>query len=485
MKTARCPITGQVGVCPSQASAASSTEPSSDLSPRDQQAHVWQSLMEHNLQHQFATKRVDGDDGCPPGLMHASTKSFTPSEDGSLDSGSEMDSLEFSPSAAKPQQQERSWPTYDQVSARVMTADYKDILTNPTDMHNPNTTKLFCPHGVVCQARLEFFDAPNGVQPYTGLLAPGTTADHCLVRLSSAVRPVDQGTKNPIAQAIARRTFGAKLCASNILPAAAIKLFRGNGVASGNILLLGSKVGQPERNFFQHALCTAVTEKIPAMTIPFLRRFSRYSDYPLSLGLSELCQYNAQGHATPDDQVNFPFALCLQPVVQIPALEDIANNSDSDRPFDAFIDDIQQHVPAGTHLFDIYVAPTPESVGKSKQCQRIGRVMSTSSFLYSSPTDGLTFRHQSKEDDLALRRDWEERMHSTTVRCQDGTQGTVAKLTGWQIFEDHIRVNADYVDFEKQRKAPKAVSFQDDDHHDDVSIPGWTFCGFRKARVEV
>jgi len=360
-------------------------------------------------------------------------------------------------------------------------------LTSGIDQHAPeaNNTKLLCPHGVVCQARMEFFDAPAGSEGYTGLLAPGTTAEHCLIRLSSAIRPVDNGG-GVWAKAIAKRTFGAKLASSQIMPAAAIKCFR-QGRDSGNIIMMGSKVGQPDRNFFRHALCTALTEKIPAIGLPFLRRFSRYSKYPLSLGLSELCQYDAQGEET--EQPNFPFALCLRPVAQMEATSssDSSEDDDDERPFDAFIEDIPQQIAPGTHLFDIFAAPTPESVGASDQLQRIGRVVSTSNFVYSSPTDGLTFRHQVKEDDLKLQPDWEERMH-TSVKAPDGTKGTSAKLTGWQIFEDNIQGAGDFVDFEAaSARQKKTVSFAAErvGHPSALRVNGWNFCGYQKAQVKV
>lgn len=358
----------------------------------------------------------------------------------------------------------RSWPTYDQVSAHVLVADYREILTSGTDLHpeSAKTTKLLCPHGVVAQVKLEFFDhatksSGSGIaptQPYTGLLTPGTAVEHGLLRLSSALRPVDHGW-GAWAKAVARRTFGVKLAASQVLPAAALKVFRHNQ-PSINILLLGSKVGHASTNIFEHSLCTAVTEKIPALGLPFLRRFSRYSKYPLSLGLSEFCQYNVKGQKASTEDHAFPFALCLKPVLQLPQLQstNTANNdSDRERPFDTFIDDVPHHVPAGSHLFDIYAAPSPESVSASHQLQRIGKIVSTSAFCYSSPTDGLTFRHQVKEDDLELQPSWEDRMHSHTLQySSDGTKGTVAKMTGWQIFEEHIMECGDYVDFEQKHK---------------------------------
>ena len=526
---ARCPITGQAGLCPSAAASldlSTSSSAALALSPKEQQANLWQSLLERNG-HTFSRARrrrptkvnnskLNEDEGhfpspsehCPE-LAHANSSSFnttgsdsdsvcseTPKEENNNSSSSSTNNAS---SLKKEAKAPRNWPTYDQVSAHVLVADYQESLTSGADQHPvaSNSTKLLCPHGVVCQAKLEFFEAPDQSyhKKYTGLLTPGTTVEHCLLRLSSALRPVDHGG-GAWAKALARRTFGAKLSASQILPAAALKCFRHNH-ASGNVLLMGSKVGQPSRNIFEHALCTAVTEKIPALGLPFLRRFSRYSKYPLSLGLSELCQYDASGQAANAQEHNFPFALCLQPVVQWPTRDNHGkaqqsshdDDSDDDRPFDAFIDDVPQHVPAGTHLFDIYAAPTPESVGASHHLQRIGKVVSTSPFVYSSPTDGLTFRHQVKEDDLQLQPTWEDRMHSHIIQYpSDGTRGTVAKMTGWQILEEHIMERGDYVDFEQKRhhtSPPKKTCSVSLAEPSSLRVPGWNFCGFRKARVAV
>jgi len=425
-------------------------------------------------------------------------------------------------------QQQRSWPTYDQVSAHVLIADYHEILNSTIDLHtsatnnnnnnNNNKTKQLCPHGVVAQVRLEFFDFSDdttnntNARPYTGLLSPGTTVEYGLIRLSSALRPVDHGGGS-WAKIVARRTFGPKLAASQILPAAALKVFRNNHQPSGNMLFMGSKIGQASRNFFEHALCTAVTEKIPSLGIPFLRRFSRYSKYPLSLGLSEVCKYNVNGDEADTNEHTFPFALCLLPVVDWSALvlannnsssssssssrassnDDNGNNytnSDNEKevPFDTFIDDIPRYVPAGTHLFDIYAAPTPESIGASDQLQRIGKVVTTSAFVYSSPTDGLTFRHQAKEDDLELEPTWEDRMNSTTVcmASDKSVEGSVAKMTGWHIFEENILERGDFVDFEvpkeghTMKKSTRSVNLASPSA---LQIPGYNFCGYRKVSV--
>lgn len=66
--------------------------------------------------------------------------------------------------------------------------------------------------------------------------------------------------------------------------------------------------------------------------------------------LSELsCQYDHEGGETREQDISFPFALCLQPVADMPQDNDDDDDDDS-RPLktDAFLDDTQKHVPSST-----------------------------------------------------------------------------------------------------------------------------------------
>jgi hypothetical protein len=153
---------------------------------------------------------------------------------------------------------DRVWPTYDSVISHVTTQDYRKHLTCPFDTM-VDQSKTICPHGVVCCAKMEMFPFPqdqDGLSTYTGLLTPGTTAEHCLIRLSSAIRPLDQGVESDFARTMVRNAVGEKFSKAKIVPGVAIKVFRGNNRPSGNLLFLGSKVGQLEEDFFAHCVCT-------------------------------------------------------------------------------------------------------------------------------------------------------------------------------------------------------------------------------------
>ena len=76
-------------------------------------------------------------------------------------------------------------------------------------------------------------------------------------------------------------------------------------------------------------------------------------------------------------------------------------------------------------------------------------------------------------------------------------------MTGWQVFEEHIVEKSDYVDFETlATQKSKPLTAVDDDDDDNatrkgtvksttlvepsaVEVPGWNFCGFRKASVVI
>lgn len=356
---------------------------------------------------------------------------------------------------------DRKWPTYDTVVAHVTSQDYKKNLVCPHDVV-ADTSKTICPHGSVCCAKIELFPFPTKIvaaalanKPYTGLLTPGTTVEHCMVRLSSAIRPLEQGIESDFARTMIRNAVGEKLANAKIVPGAAIKAFRGNNVPSGNLLFLGSKVGQREEDYFAHCLSTSMTEKMPTVALPFLRKFSRYSSHPLALGCSDWCAQDAEGndHTTEEHQ-NFPYIITLKPVIERPTMTTataaaVATTSGTKRnsaTFDSFIDEVTT-IPVGTTLFDLYASPDPESVGDPSRIQRIGRIMTTSEMISSAPTDGIFFRHQIKEEDFELRPEWKSGIDRKVAMDGGKTKGTVGKLAGWRLFEEDIALGQ-YVDFE-------------------------------------
>jgi len=67
-------------------------------------------------------------------------------------------------------------------------------------------------------------------------------------------------------------------------------------------------------------------------------------------------------------------------------------------------------VPAGTPLYDVFAVVSPDAIDPAIAARgglvRVGRLCSTSRFLRSGAEADLTFWHQRKEEDYALRQDW-------------------------------------------------------------------------------
>ena len=391
----------------------------------------------------------------------------------------------------------REWPTYDAVMSHMASADYTETLTCPLDLlpsqqnqqqqtnYSNNNRKVLCPHGVVCCARVDLFDFPADTTdaPYTGLLTPNTTLPHCLVRLSTAMKPPNLEIKAAWARALLYAT-GEKLRNASLFPAAALKVFcddndnntnTNTNNNSANLLLGGSKVGQREDDFFAHCLCTTMTEQMPRAVRPFVRKFWSYSDYPLSLGVSDFCRVQRGGSSScssagdkdNDEDCNFPFCVIWKPVykpdapVNGPADSSATEDNATAPPtpqspnvdassFDSFVDTALHNIPPGTKLYDIYACPDPYAVPDPSRLQRIGRLTTTSRMIPSTPNDGLFFRHQVKEDDYALRPTWPRALKATVQ--VGSTKGTVGKMAGWKLFEQHI-AKGQYVDFEKAAAA--------------------------------
>jgi hypothetical protein len=342
------------------------------------------------------------------------------------------------------------WPSYNDVLNDVRNSDYNEILTCPLDVvsgskdsKKKGRQKTICPLGVVCCAKLELFNVPqensSSVKPYTGLLTPGTTIDHCMLRLSSALQPVD--TTNRMAKIV----FGTKLAAAKIFPGVALKVFRSGSETSGNALFLGCKVGQTEDDFFAHCVCTQMTERMPRTLKPFVKPFWKYSDYPLSLGMSDFCKVNAEGIPATIKEHNFPYALVLSPYSTSHEKSAATTTTTTATHSNSFLDDMLA-VPAGTVLYDVFASPDPLSVADGRKLQRIGRIVTTSEMIQSPPDDGLFFRHQKKDEDYLLRPHWKHDL-ATKVILKDGTKGTVANLAGWELFENQIEAGG-FVDFE-------------------------------------
>lgn len=338
------------------------------------------------------------------------------------------------------------WPSYDQVVTDLTNADYTDTIHCPFDYRaqRPKAPTL-CPLGVACCVTLEVF--PDS--PYTGLLAEGHHPG--ILRISSALPPPSSAVSTKLGKALLFALGGRKLRTAQLFPCAALKLFR-TGRPSGNLLCAGSKLGQRERNFFRHAVCTSMTEQMPRAVRPLVQKFWEYSDFPLSLGVSDVCsqpvtENDDEGESNNNsNNVVFPFAVVLYPHESLrTTAADSAATTDT-ATTDAWtvcVRDVVPTIAADTLLYDVFVCPDPAR----GRLQRIGVVRTTSTFCPCNTSGQLFFRHQLKEDDYAMQPHWRVAIRETTVSMNDGkTQGTMGTLAGWKLFEQQIERH-DYDDF--------------------------------------
>ena len=154
------------------------------------------------------------------------------------------------------EEEKRSWPHYKTIMDDITNADYTQVLECPHDIVNESrnattgtatlcTGKAFCAHGVAVCAKFELFPREtNGeevdVRNYTGLLRPGQSSDNCIIRLSSAMKP--PANESGSFGKFVLNAAGGKLKHAQLFPMAAIKVLRGNGIRSGNLLFAGPKI---------------------------------------------------------------------------------------------------------------------------------------------------------------------------------------------------------------------------------------------------
>jgi len=167
----------------------------------------------------------------------------------------------------------------------------------------------------------------------------------------------------------------------------ALKAFRADS-RSGNLLFGAAKTGQTVKNFFAHCVATNMTERMAMPLRPVINKFREFSDFPLSLGVSDFAAITGEGEEIQKEEVKFPWVLCLSPAAELSG--DVAGGG-----FEGFIEQIVS-VKAGSHLYDIYACPQPQDAAAAGTLVKLGRIVTTTDFVPSS-SDGLFFKHQRKE----------------------------------------------------------------------------------------
>lgn len=297
-----------------------------------------------------------------------------------------------------------TWPSLTDVANNdVRNSNYLSLFESTGDVKA--SPKVLCANGVICSCRIEWFE--NERNRYSGMFRRGF-AESGILRMSSALGDIS-GTL-PV--------FAGKISQSKLFPCVAIKLFRGRGHPSANLVFGGKKTGQPEWNFFEHSVCTNLTEKVSFWLQWVIGLFRLYSSFPTQSGLSEFAMTGTNGIVEQSPDVKFPWCLLLRPVY---CNSGISSESDLDNAEDDKLPPYMLQllrIPSGAVLYDVFAIPDPTAALKvlstetstyARDCshlQRIGRVMSTSPCIWSVYDRELCFRHQRKEDDYAIRSDW-------------------------------------------------------------------------------
>jgi hypothetical protein len=290
-----------------------------------------------------------------------------------------------------------AWPSLTAIYNEIVKGDYSQLLENRADIKaSGSPPKRLCAIGMVARAAIEWLPDATQSQRWTGLFA-GESTGLGILRLSTACDPPLESPSIPAPLRVVAKLFGGSLRDARLFPCVAFKVPR-KGTTSANLLLAGRKTGQADGNFFASCVATALTEKAAGAIKPVLDAFRRYSRYPTHLGLSDFAHLDRDGRRAPEPR--FPWCLCFRPTAA-------ARARGASAP--SFLQQLDALEP-GAVLYDIFAAATPEAVtadGAADGLLHVGRLVLHSRFIRSTADSLLVFHHQPKEEDYALRPDWE------------------------------------------------------------------------------
>lgn len=321
---------------------------------------------------------------------------------------------------------EMVWPTVTDVYSDLRSNGYNSVFEATHDLKT--SQKILCPNGIMCTFRIDWFG--NSSNRYTGMFQ---RAEYGIMRMSSALGDISGYLP----------FFAGKIKDSKLFPCVALKLFR-DSTHSVNLVFGGKKTGQPEEDFFQHSVCTNLTEKVSLWMQWIIALFRLYSYYPTQSGMSEFASTKQNGEVVSQESVNFPWCLLLRPVYQQAASLshdadvgiDTSGSSEAEADTSSLVSSIAAtpvqlapymhqllSIPSGSILYDIYAIPTPAAAmgvlaymsgpteeQDKKHIHRIGRLTTTSPCIWSARDKDIFFKHQRKEEDYILRPDWESEL---------------------------------------------------------------------------
>ena len=182
------------------------------------------------------------------------------------------------------------------------------------------------------------------------------------------------------------------------LPGIAVKFLR-SGASSANFVLFHELNPLPNgnHNIFSTSLANHVPEKISDITtIAAAKKFCQTGHCITKVGLSNVCSHDQNGEE-PLEPI-FPFKITLEPTGEV--------NFQEEKPssMQEFMDQFDEIV-IGAKLFTIKAHQSPDDIDGIVLGDIVTNDKCTSS-LYGDTK--LFFKHQSIEDDAALKPEWSE-----------------------------------------------------------------------------
>lgn len=236
---------------------------------------------------------------------------------------------------------------------------------------------------------------------FTGILSPGKKVG--LIRMGPAVEP-DGSLMVP--------GIGVKFPRSNRHSADFLALHSVDGVAGNN-------------RFFEIPLSTHVpAQPVGAKQKALAHKFKQATAEPGKLGISDLCRWDqdGDGDAVPDESLNFPFRLELQPT-------DMIKKSSANGKIQSGgeVLTVLEKIGPNVDLYDVYAVSNRAGdvwspIARGWRVDRnLGRIylgtMTTTAECKRSEWGDKSFfvRHQRIEEDWLLRRDFMTRVEQKAV----------------------------------------------------------------------
>jgi hypothetical protein len=263
-------------------------------------------------------------------------------------------------------------PWYNAVSmAGILTESMSPTMNYGGDQMPPGAlygtrSKLIHTEGAIASVKL----VNSGTHPFTGVFSE---ADTGVIRMSVAKEP------------------NSKVL--NLAPGIALKFLR-DGIDSASLVSMFSVDGQDSWNFFANDFSNHIPAISSIALLPLAAKFNTVTDYIQGVGLSDWAQQDQNGNAVADSA--FPFSLRFHPTGDIEFSDNYSGTY--------FLDQLTT-IPQGSTLYELYGMSAPAELGGQEYY--IGDIVSTSALMTSNWGDnGLFYRHQWIEDDIAVKPEW-------------------------------------------------------------------------------